>query len=180
MRIEKDNTIAVVIDYQERLVPVMSDPDKLINRTKVLLCGVKALEIPIIVTEQYPKGMGKTIDEIEEITADCAHYEKLTFSVWDTPQIRSAIEAYNRTNIIICGIEAHVCVMQTALDLAAAGYVPVWVGDCISSRRPSDMEIAERRAIHEGAVITSAEGILFELTRVAGTDVFKVISRLVK
>lgn len=180
MRIKTNDTIAVVIDYQERLVPVMSDSDSLVARTKILLEGLNALGIPIIITEQYPKGIGKTISEIEELVSDCVHYEKISFSALDTFEVMDAIDKSGRRNVIICGIEAHVCVLQTVIDLIDKNYNPIWVSDCITSRFPLDKEMAEKRAIHEGAVMTTTEAILFELTRFAGTEEFKTISKLIK
>jgi len=138
------------------------------------------LEVPLVVTEQYPKGLGTTVAEIASLIAEDPLVEKITFSCCDEPALLQTVPIQNRKTIIICGIEAHVCVLQTVIDFLAAGYSAVVVEDCISSRNPNDKQIAIERMRAEGAVITTCESILFELLRIAGTEEFKSISRLVK
>ena len=107
-------------------------------------------------------------------------YEKLTFSGLSTEEINSAVKALGRKNIIVCGVEAHVCVLQSVIDLKAMGYNVILVEDCIASRKVSDKDTTIKRAMCEGTLITSAEAILFELTYAAGTPHFKAISKIVK
>lgn len=180
MRILSENTLAVAIDYQSKIVPAMHGIDELIHNSSILLKGLGVLEIPILVMRQYPKGLGDTIPEIATLTENCPVYDKIAFSCWDSEDFREAVKASGRDTILICGIEAHVCVLQTAIDLIATGYHVVLVEDCITSRKPSDKISALKRAEKEGAIITTCESILFELTRVSGTPTFKEISRLVK
>lgn len=180
MRINAAECSALVIDIQERLFPVMHEREELLKRVLLLLAGMEILKIPIMLTEQYPKGLGSTIEDIRASAASAGIIEKLSFSCCDEPRFLSALENLDKQMVIICGIEAHVCVLQTAIDLVSKGYFPVVVADCISSRNPVDKTVALERMRSEGAMITTSESLLFELTRVAGTSRFKSISRLVK
>lgn len=180
MRIIAEESLALVIDIQDRLLPHMHDHEQLISNTRILLKGLHALEIPFLVTEQYRKGLGQTNTQVSEIIQTFNPMEKMTFSCCDHKEINHEIQNSGRKNIIICGIEAHVCVLQTVIDLAHQGYQPVVVEDCVSSRKTNDKEIAIHRMRHEGAIVSTYESILFELTRVSGTETFKDISRLVK
>ena len=180
MRIKREECTALVVDIQERLFPHMSGRDLLLAKCSVLLEGMKVLGVPLMVTEQYPKGLGPTIGPLKEIMDHQAPIEKIAFSCCDEPAFRLALERSGHSRVIICGIEAHVCVLQTTVDLLDLGYQPVVVADCIDSRSPEDKAIALDRMRREGALITSCESVLFELTRLAGSDEFKKISSLVK
>lgn len=179
MRIGKEDTSCLVIDYQERIVPVMEKREELIANSVKLLKGLKILEVPMTITGQYTKGLGLNLKEIFEAAGTEQYFDKMTFSSYEVPEVQSALESRGR-NVILCGIEAHVCVLQTAIDLKDAGYQPILVTDCISSRKESDKETALIRAQQEGILLTTSEAILFELARKAGTDTFKQISRLVR
>lgn len=179
MRIRKEDTSCLVIDYQERIVSAMAGREELIANSVKLLKGLKALEIPMTITGQYTKGLGLNLQEIFEAAGTEEYLDKMTFSSYEIPQVQNILKSRGK-NVILCGIEAHVCVLQTAIDLKEAGYQPILVTDCISSRKESDKEIALIRAQQEGIILTTSEAILFELTKEAGTDVFKQISRLVK
>lgn len=176
MRIERENTVALVIDYQEKLVPVMYEKERLIQNSAILLAGLRQLGIPMLVTQQYTKGLGITIQEIREAMESDDYIDKISFTAFDSvkEQIR------DKKFVIVCGIEAHICVLQTVIDLVEAGFVPVVVEDCISSRKPNDKKIALQRMQQEGAIITTYESLLFELLKVAGTEESKRIQRLIK
>jgi nicotinamidase-related amidase len=181
MRILADNTIALVIDFQDRLIPVIHNKDELLHNTKILIKGLRTLNIPMLVTQQYTKGIGMTVPVLSEATGEAStYYDKLTFSCAEDEAILSKIAESGRKNIIICGIEAHICVLQTVIDLITKGYNVILVEDCVGSRRENDRQVGIKRAIAEGAIPSTYEAILFELTRVAKTDVFKEISRLIK
>ena len=180
MRIKRELTAALIIDIQERLFPHMDGKDELLRRCGILIEGLKELSVPMVITEQYPKGLGSTVGEISRLVEKEPVIEKIAFSCCDEPSVMQHAVMKNYKTIIICGIEAHVCVLQTVIDLQHSGYKAVVVEDCISSRNPEDKRVAVERMRSEGAVITSCESILFELARVAGTDEFKAISRLVK
>lgn len=180
MRIKKEHSAALVIDIQDRLFPHMDQKEEFLRKCKILIQGLKVLGVPMLITEQYPKGLGGTIEEISNHMVQDPVLEKIAFSCCDEPSVMKHSVVLNHTTFIICGIEAHVCVLQTVIDLQEAGYMAVVVEDCISSRNPDDKRAAVERMRAEGAVISSCESILFELARVAGTEEFKSISRLVK
>jgi len=180
MRIIREHAAAVIIDVQERLFPHMHEKDRLSENLCKLVQGLKLLEIPILLMQQYTKGLGETIEPVRRLMPDVAHMEKKAFSCCDESVFMEQCRALAKPYIIVMGIEAHVCVLQTVVDLIAAGYVPVLTEDCVSSRREHDKKIAVERMRSEGAVVTTSESLLFELCRVSGTEVFKEISRLVK
>lgn len=180
MRINKENTVGLVIDMQERLVPAMEGQEELLNNCQVLINGLQELGLPLLVTQQYSKGLGETVEPIRSIIKDFKTIEKKDFSCCDETTFANELEKLNATNIIICGIESHVCVLQTAIDLKEAGLNPVIVMDCVSSRSYDNIDLAAERFRYEGIMMTSYESILFELTRSASAPEFKAISKLVK
>ncbi|MFC2098171.1 hydrolase [Bacteroidota bacterium] len=180
MRIPRDNTAALIIDIQERLFPHIHNNEIVASNTEILVRGLQVLDIPVYVTQQYSKGLGRTIPAIEGLFDSFSHIEKTAFSCCDEPDLIKALETSGRKNIIIAGIESHVCVLQTVIDLIGLEYVPVVIEDCVSSRKLSDKKTAMDRMSMEGAILSSYESILFELCRFSGTEEFKVISKLVK
>ena len=179
MRIEREHTAAIVIDYQEKLMPVMDRKEKLTENASILLAGLRTLGIPMVLTQQYTKGLGSTVQELVQAAGTEDFVEKIRFSAWEDV-VRSHPWIRGKKYIILCGVEAHICVLQTLIDLKAAGFVPVLAADCISSRRRSDYEMALERACQEGAILTTYEALLFELLEKAGTEESKKIQRLVK
>jgi nicotinamidase-related amidase len=180
MRIVKEDTLGLVIDLQERLVPHMYGHDELIEKNRLLLQGLRLLDVPVLFTEQYPRGLGKTIDRISEFFANDIPFEKITFSCCDDAAVRSRLQSLGKKTVLIAGIEAHVCVLQTALDICNSGMVPVIVEDAVSSRRERDKRVALDRIAGEGGRITTVESVLFELMRTAQHPSFKALSNLVK
>jgi nicotinamidase-related amidase len=175
-----ENTVLLIIDYQERLFPVMHDKEKLLHNAVKLIKGARVLEIPIILTEQYPKGLGPTIPEIKELIPDIKPVEKVSFSCCDEETFSKAIESMKRKQVLIAGIEAHICVYQTAMALARAGYEVQVVGDCVASRDPENKLVALFKMGAAGISPTTSEMALFELLKVAKGDKFKQISSIVK
>jgi nicotinamidase-related amidase len=180
MRILKDRTAALIIDIQERLYPYIFENEKLTKNVSRLIEGLKIIGITIFVTEQYVKGLGPTIEPVTAILGNHPRIEKMSFSCCDESRVMEGIATSGKVNIIIAGIESHVCVLQTTIDLIHNGYHPVVVEDCVSSRSENDKRIAIERMREEGAIITTCESILFELLRFSGSEQFKGISRLVK
>jgi Amidases related to nicotinamidase len=180
MRILRDDSIGLVIDIQERLVPAMEENEVFVENSKKLIQGLQILGLPLLVTQQYTKGLGETIEDVKALIPDFQYIEKKDFSCFEEPVFAEKLAVSGKKNVIICGIESHVCVLQTAIDLKAAGYVPVVVMDCVSSRSFDNVDLAAERFRHEGIMMTSFESILFELTRSAGANGFKEISKLVK
>lgn len=176
MRIEREQAIALVVDYQEKLVPVVSESEQLIRNSDILLEGLKILEVPMIVTQQYTKGLGMTVEPIVEAVGTTEYIDKIAFTAYDAVKWKLRGKKY----VIVCGIESHICVLQTVIDLKAAGFVPVLVADCISSRKESDKQVALERARQEGAIVTTYESLLFELLKVAGTETSKKIQKLIR
>ncbi len=168
----------MIVDYQEKLVPAKSKKEVLVEISLRLIKGCKALGVPMYITGQYTKGLGLNLPEIFEAAGTEEYFDKLSFSSYELPQVQEALKG--KKTVLLCGMEAHVCVLQTALDLKEAGFVPVLVTDCISSRKEKDKEGAIYRALGEGILLTTYEAVLFELTKRAGTDGFKTISKLVK
>lgn len=180
MRIDRKLSAGLVIDIQEKLYPHMDQKEELLRRTSILLEGFRVLDIPIVLTEQYPKGLGPTLEAISSLLGKEPVFEKISFSCCGEAAVSDRLKSMERPILILCGIEAHVCVLQTVVDLREEGYAVVVVEDCISSRNPEDKRVAVDRMRSEGAIISTCESVLFELARVAGTEEFKAISRLVK
>lgn len=180
MRIRAEECVFVQVDIQERLFPFISNKEELEKNLNILIKGLILHEIPIIVNEQYKKGIGETIPSIRELTDDYPHFEKTTFSCCGQEDSLAAIKASGKKYVILAGIETHVCVLQTALDLLEEGLQPVLVTDCVNSRKEKDKEMAISRLIQAGVIPTTYESLLFELTVNAKHPVFKEISKLVK
>lgn len=180
MRIEREKSIGLIIDIQDRLFPVMDGKENLLANCTRLIEGLQILGVPLTVTQQYTKGLGSTVTEISSLFLNFFPIEKNTFSCMDEPVFAVHLSNSGKTNVIICGIESHVCVLQTAVDLRENGYHPIVIADCISSRNPEEKLITLNRFFLEGIRVSSAESILFELTRTAGTAEFKAISKLIK
>lgn len=180
MRIIKENACAVIIDFQEKLFPYIFENEKVANNTLKLINGLKILEVNMLVTEQYSKGLGKTINVLSNELIDFECIEKMSFSCCGSNEFCYALKSLDKKFVIIAGIESHVCVLQTVIDLIDKGYIPVLVSDCVSSRNENDKNIAIERMRNEGAIITTYESLLFELCVVSGNDVFKAISKIVK
>jgi len=180
MRFLKDRSVLLVIDFQERLFPAIHENERLLKNVPVLIRGMKELGLPILVTEQYVRGLGPTVAPIAETLEGIERIEKASFSCCDEPAFNMALATSGKENVIVTGIESHVCVLQTVIDLKRQGYHPVVVEDCISSRKYNDKHIALERMKMEGITLTTYESILFELLRHSGTDTFRAISKLVK
>lgn len=180
MRIRDDNSIGVIVDIQSKLLPLMADPEGTVASTITLVRGLKVLGIPVFHTEQYPKGLGSTIDAVAAEFENEEPVIKASFSCCDDNPFRDRLAESGRKSVILAGIESHVCMLQTAIDLVDQGYQPVVVADATSSRSALDRDVAFERMRQEGVRITTVESILFELTRVSGTPRFKEISRLIK
>ncbi len=180
MRINKNDALALVIDVQDRLFPHMFNREEFLRNILILTEGLQILDIPMIVTQQYTKGLGNTIEPLKNKLGQFEPIEKIAFSCYDESKIVKKLNFKNKNFIIVAGIESHVCILQTVIDLINVGYTPVLVHDCVSSRKENDKEIAIERIRHEGAIVTSYESILLELCRVAGSETFKAISKLIK
>ncbi|MBT3207811.1 MAG: hydrolase [Bacteroidetes bacterium] len=180
MRILQNETIGLIIDMQSVLYPHIYKYEMLTKNTYTLIEGLKTLKIPLLITQQYTKGLGETIAPIKKLLGDYQTIEKSSFSCCDDEVFMQEISSNSKKNIIIAGIESHVCVMQTAIDLIEKGYQPIIVEDCVSSRHKKNKKIAIERMRSKGAIITGFESILFELCRYSNNEYFKSISKIVK
>ena len=165
---------------QEKLLPAIFGWEQVQQQVIRLLDGAAVLGLPVLGTEQYRKGLGPTVPEVMQALRGAALVEKLTFSAWRSAEVRSAIKASGAKDALLCGIEAHVCVCQTCLDLLDAGYRVFVVQDATSSRTAENHRLGIERMRQAGAIIVSTEMLLFELLKQAGTQEFKQILGLVK
>lgn len=175
-----EDTLLVVIDVQEKLVAAMHEKDAVVAGNAKMVKGAKILGIPIVFTEQNPKGLGPTVPQVAESLGDIPPITKLSFSSCGEPAFMSAVEAQGRKQILIAGIEGHVCVYQTAADLVSRGFEVQVVADAVSSRTPENKAVGLERCKLSGATITSVETALFELLKVAEGDKFKQMLKVVK
>ena len=174
------DSVLIIVDVQERLIPKISGRRTVISNTVTLIKSVRILNIPIIITEQYPKGLGPTIPEIKDLIVPWQPIEKICFSCFGNSSFSKKLKELKRDNLILCGIECHVCIMQTALDGLKSGYSVFFVKDAISSRTKNNKETGFERMAQAGAIPTSTEMVVFELLREAGTDKFKQIVSLIR
>lgn len=177
--LKKETTALLVIDIQERLMPVVKNSEQVIANVNCLIKGSEVLHIPMVVTEQYPKGLGNTCKEIE-LPEDANIIEKMCFSCIQSDDVLKQLKALKVKSLILCGVESHICVFKTALEALEKGYEVHVVADAVSSRTSENKKIALNRLRQAGAFIVSTEMILFQLIDEAGTDEFKAISRLIK
>jgi nicotinamidase-related amidase len=177
-KLKRENTALIIIDIQEKFLPVIKNINEIIENTIKLIKSFQILKIPIIVTEQYPNGLGKTIDKIRNALRDYKPIEKISFNCFDNEDFFNILK--NKKNLVICGIESHVCVTQTSIDGISKGFTVHLIKDAVSSRKESDFAVAIERAKQEGALISSTEMIIFQLLGKAGTEEFKEIIRIIK
>ena len=175
-----ENTLLLVIDVQEKLFRVMPEKETLLQNLSKLIRGCRLLGVPVLVTEQNPVGLGPTVPEIAALVPDAAKATKFDFSCCSDIGFIEQLKTTDRRQVLICGIESHICVYQTASDLLSAGYEVQVVSDGVSSRAPQNKELSLRRLAAEGVTITGVEMALFELLRTAKAEQFKAISKLIK
>jgi nicotinamidase-related amidase len=172
------DTLLLVVDVQERLAPAIAGHKRVEWNIRRLIDGAKALGLPVLATEQYPKGLGPTVPELAGRLGPIP--AKLTFSCCGCPETLRQLERRGVHKILVCGIEAHVCVQQTVLDLLSHGWRVYVAADAVGSRRAIDYRVALRRMDSAGATLTTTEAALFEWCEAAGTPEFREISRLAK
>lgn len=183
MRLDRHNAVLVVIDVQEKLMPVIDRAKEVARNVDRLVRGCHVLGVPAILTEQYVRGLGGTIPGVRTAFEETFGYrpiEKSCFSAYGCEPFAAQLAALERKQVIVAGVETHVCVWQTVRDLLGQGMEVTIAADAVSSRSPENKEIALRRMTAEGVKLSSTEMVLFELAVVSGTDEFRAISRLVK
>jgi nicotinamidase-related amidase len=179
--LELTRSALAIIDMQEAFRTKIDDFDETAGRIAVVTQAAKLLALPIIVTEQYPRGLGHTAKRISEVLPDGFEViEKTAFSSCGAPQFQSQLEGAQVQQVLVCGIEAHICVNQTVHDLLANGFQVHFLTDCITSRKKRDRNTAFLKMQMGGAIPTSVEMALFELMRDAKHEHFKFIQGLIK
>jgi nicotinamidase-related amidase len=176
----KKDSVLVVVDIQERLAAVMSERQKVIANSLHLIEAAKLLHFPILLTEQYPRGLGPTVPEIREAISSYKPIEKLMFGCCGEPKFMEAIASTGKRRVVLCGMETHVCVLQTCIGLLKEGYAVHVVQDAVCSRSKENYRIGIEFMRDAGAVITGTETVLFQLLEKAGTEEFKAISKRIK
>ncbi|WP_341702886.1 isochorismatase family protein [Ferrovibrio sp.] len=180
MLLSAADSLLLIVDIQARLLPVMKDGDRVVGNTVRLLQAAGALAVPVLLTEQYPEGLGATVPAVRAAAGEAPALAKKDFSGYADPAIRARIADCGRPQVVIAGIEAHVCVLQTALQLAAAHYRVAVVADAVSSRHADSIAVAGRRMAAAGITLATTEMCLFEWLGTAAHPEFRAISRLIK
>ena len=179
-RLDAEDAVLLIIDVQTKLMAAMEDRDRVYRNTGILLTAARALQIPVVVTEQYPKGLGPTVPEVAELLPpDVRVLEKTAFDA-ARDGLLPVLEGLGRRSVLLCGDEAHICVFQTARSLLEAGYRVFAVEDAICSRSSANCRSGLALLDRMGACVLPAEGAAFDLLKVSGTPAFKAVSQAVK
>jgi nicotinamidase-related amidase len=182
-RLHRADAVLIVIDVQEKLMPVIEGHEEVARNIERLVRGCHVLDVPALLTEQYVKGLGATIPSIKRAFEETSGYEpieKNCFSGYGCAEFVTALRLLQKKQAIVAGIETHVCVYQTVIDLLANGTEVTIVADAVGSRGASNKDLALRRMVAEGTKLSSTEMALFEMLVTAGTDEFREIARLVR
>jgi nicotinamidase-related amidase len=180
LKLERDRTALVVVDFQEAFRPAVAEFDRVARSAGLLVQGANVLDIPVLVTEQYPKGLGRTVPEVADHLDGVTPVEKVCFSAAGSDEFVERLRETGRDQILLCGIESHICVSQTADDLLQQGHAVHVAEDAVTSRTEENRRLGLHKMEREGAVLTSVETALFELLRAGGTPEFKAVQQLVK
>ncbi len=178
--LDRHESVLVIVDIQERLAAVMEKREDVVSNTIHLIEAAKLLDVPVILTEQYPKGLGPTVPEIKKALASYDPIEKIMFGCCGEPKFMTVLSAARKQKVILAGMETHVCVLQTCLGLLRDEYPVHVVSDAICSRSDDNFRTALEFVRDAGAVITCTETVLFQLLEKAGTDEFRAISKRIK
>jgi nicotinamidase-related amidase len=180
MLMRSERSCLLVVDVQERLAPVMTDPRRVIHNCTLLLRFASRLAVPVVASEQYPAGIGPTVFDLRQWLPAEGAISKQHFSCADVPAIVDRLATSDRRQVVLAGLEAHVCVLQSAIGLHEKGYEMFVVADACASRRAENEQLAFSRLSRAGINLVSLEMVLFEWLRVAGTPEFKELSALIK
>jgi nicotinamidase-related amidase len=178
--LNREDTVLVVVDIQERLAAIMSERKRVIDNCIHLIETAKLLDIPLILNEQYPKGLGPTVKEIRDALQSYEPLEKLSFSCCKGDKFIGDLKDTGRRTVLLVGMETHVCVLQTCIDLLREGFFVHTVSDALCSRTEDNFRTAIEFMRDAGAVITCTETVLFQLLERAGSEEFKVLSKRIK
>lgn len=179
--LQASQSVLLIVDMQEKFRPVIEGMDAVIRNAQILVRGAVRLGIPVFATEQYPKALGPTVPELRQwLPPEQAYFPKLRFSSLGSEPLREALSACGRKQVVLAGMEAHVCVLQTGLELLAAGYAVYVAADAVSSRKAIDREAGLKRLEKHGAEPVTTEMAIFEWLREGGTPEFKELQALIK
>ncbi len=178
--INPDNSLLLLVDIQEKFRKVIPNLDEVISNSAKLIKSFNILKIPIIVTEQYPQGLGGTVQELKELLEEHDHIEKISFDCFRNQDFIKKLKEKNKQNLIICGIETHICVTQTVLSALENKFNVYLIADAVSSRKKTDYEISLKKMQAEGAKLASTEMIIFQMMKDSKDNNFKEISNIVK
>ena len=178
--LDKEDTVLLVVDIQEKLAVVMMEKDKVVGNNLHLIELAKMINMPVMVTEQYPKGLGPTVAEVRNALPFYRPVEKMTFDCCGQPPFLEELKEHNKRNIVLTGMETHICVLQTCIGLLKGGINVHIVQDAVCSRTKENWKTGVEFMREAGAVVTSTETVLFQLLKVAGTEEFKKISQRIK
>lgn len=180
-QLDADLACVALIDLQEKLLPLIPDGQRIVRATTRLLHGAAIFNVPVLVTEQYPKGLGRTVGEIGSACPPTRLVvEKPTFSAWAHSPVRDALRSIDRPQVILAGVETHICILQTALDLRSRDFGVFVVADGVGSRGAFDHEVALDRLRQEGVIVTTVESVLFELCGRCDTPAFRRMIEIIK
>ncbi|MBF0591993.1 MAG: hydrolase [Nitrospirae bacterium] len=179
--IEAERSVLLIIDIQERLVTAVGEADAVIANALHLIELSRLDDIPVLITQQYPQGLGPTVQALRDALPEVEYINKTSFNCCKRPEFLEALKTIDRKTVIICGIETHICVLQTCVELLALGYFVHVVRDCVASRSKDNKETAIEYMRDAGAVITTTETVLFQALKRADTDNFKtIVKRIIK
>jgi nicotinamidase-related amidase len=178
--LDKEGTVLLIVDIQEKLAAVMKEKDKVVKNNLHLVELAKMIGMPVMVTEQYPKGLGTTVREIREALPFYRPVEKMTFDCCGQPTFLEELKEHNKSNVVLTGMETHICVLQTCIGLLRGGINVHLVQDAVCSRSKENWITGTEFMRDAGAVLTCTETVLFQLLKVAGTEEFKAVSRMIK
>jgi nicotinamidase-related amidase len=178
--IDTEDTVLLIVDIQEKLAAVMAEKDKVVKNNQHLIALAKLINMPVMVTEQYPKGLGPTVPELREVLPFYRPVEKMTFDCCGQPTFLEELKEHNTRNVILTGMETHICVLQTCIGLLKGGINVHVAQDAVCSRTRENWAAGIEFMREAGAVITCTETVLFQLLKVAGTEEFKTISKRIK
>ena len=178
--IDREDTVLLIVDIQDKLAAVMKERDKVIRNNLHLVELAKMINLPVMVTEQYPKGLGTTVAEIREALPIYRPVEKMTFDCCGQPVFLKELKGHHKRSVVLTGMETHICVLQTCVGLLKGGINVHVVQDAICSRTKENWKIGMEFMREAGAVVTCTETVLFQLLKIAGTEEFKAISKRIK
>jgi len=179
--LDRDEVVLCIVDIQEKLLAQMGEKESVIANAVLMASAAMRLEVPLILTEQYPRGLGPTVIELSTVLGEKYQpIEKMCFGCADEPAFMTTLKSLKRKQVLLCGVEAHVCVLQTCMELIERKFQVQIIADAVCSRNPEHKQLALGQMRDSGAVITSAEAVIFQLLGRAGTPEFKDILNLIK